>query len=124
MKELALVFLGGGIGSVLRYGCTLLAAHAPAVARSPFPWATFGVNVAGSLAIGALSALAARGLLAGEMRLLLVVGLCGGFTTFSTFSNEGLALLRAGHGLPFALYATGSIAAGVAAALAGWKMCG
>ena len=81
-----------------------------------FPWATLTVNVAGSFLIGLFYALSARLHLSEETRLFLTTGLCGGFTTFSTFSHENLALLRQGAYGAFALYATLSVATGLAAA--------
>ena len=102
-NALITIFLGGGIGSVMRFGV-----QAVMNGRIPplfFPWATLGVNVAGSFLI--------------ETRLFLTTGLCGGFTTFSTFSQESLTLLRQGHYAAFALYTLASVAAGIAAALAG-----
>ena len=92
MKYL-LVALGGGIGSVLRY--TLGGWVQMLSGSAAFPWGTFAVNALGCLMIGALSQLAeTRGLFAAETRLFLVVGLLGGFTTFSAFGNETLNLLR------------------------------
>ena len=111
------IFLGGGIGSVMRFGV-----QAVMNGRIPplfFPWATLGVNVAGSFLIGLFYALSARFGLSDETRLFLTTGLCGGFTTFSTFSQESLTLLRQGHYAAFALYTLASMAAGIAAALAG-----
>ena len=84
-----------------------------------FPWATLGVNVAGSFLIGLFYALSARLGLSEETRLFLTTGLCGGFTTFSTFSHEGLGMLRQGSYLPFLAYVTASVALGVTAALCG-----
>ena len=88
-------------------------------AASGFPWSTFTVNVAGCFLIGLLTAWIARQSLSADIRLLLVVGFCGGFTTFSTFSNEALALMRSGETVLFALYLAGSIVAGLLAVWAG-----
>ncbi|MFN8586253.1 MAG: fluoride efflux transporter CrcB [Candidatus Eisenbacteria bacterium] len=119
MKSALLVALGGAAGSVLRW--SVAAAVQRATQGAIVPWGTLAVNVAGSLAIGALLALAdERGVLAPDMRLLLVTGVLGGFTTFSAFSGETLALLREGHGGVALLYAAGSVVLGVAAAYAGW----
>lgn len=104
----ALVFLGGGAGAVLRYlvGRWLASPH--------FPWHTLGINVAGSFALG---------LLAGWHRdrlgvfALLGTGLCGGFTTFSTFSLETLLLMERGRPWAAAGYAGGSVAAGLVGVL-------
>lgn len=116
-KALICIFLGGGMGSVLRY-CVQLALHERIVPYN-FPWATFTVNIVGSFLIGMFYALSARFNLATDIRLLLTTGLCGGFTTFSTFSNDSLILLKQGlHGL-FLLYVVLSVALGVAAAMLG-----
>lgn len=118
MKEFLLVFLGGGVGSMMRYVVTLLLGR---VSAGGFPWATFTVNVVGSFLIGALSAWVARGVLSADARLLLVVGVCGGFTTFSTFSNEMLSLLRSGQTAVFFLYTFVSLALGLLAVWAAWR---
>lgn len=116
-KALICIFLGGGTGSVLRY-CVQLALHEHIVPYN-FPWATFTVNIVGSFLIGMFYALSARFNLATDIRFLLTTGLCGGFTTFSTFSNDSLILLKQGlHGL-FLLYVVLSVALGVAAAMLG-----
>ena len=84
-----------------------------------FPWATFTVNMIGCFLIGLFYALAARLHFPDEIRLLLTTGLCGGFTTFSTFSHEGVVLLRNGHWGLLALYTLLSIAIGIAAVFLG-----
>lgn len=120
-KELIAIFLGGGTGSVLRY-CVQLALHERIVPYN-FPWATFTVNIVGSFLIGLFYAWSARFNLPTDLRLLLTTGLCGGFTTFSTFSNDGLTLLKQGYGSLFLLYVALSIVLGTAAAFAG-NWCG
>ena len=109
-----MVFLGGGTGSVLRYLVGMW------IGSAVFPWATFAVNAVGSLAIGLFGGWAARFGWSDEMRLLLTTGLCGGFTTFSTFSKESLALAEAGRWCAFAAYAIGSVAIGIAAVALGY----
>lgn len=108
-----MVFLGGGTGSVLRYFVGLWSGTAA------FPWATFTVNAVGSLAIGLFGGWASRFGWSESVRLSLTVGLCGGFTTFSTFSKESLALAEAGRWSAFAAYAIGSVAVGIAAVALG-----
>ena len=121
-KALICIFLGGGTGSVLRY-CVQLALHERIVPYN-FPWATFTVNIVGSFLRGMFYALSARFNLPTDIRLLLTTGLCGGFTTFSTFSNDSLILLKQGlHGL-FLLYVVLSVTLGVAAALLGGALIG
>ena len=108
------VFLGGGTGSVLRYLVGLW------IGSAAFPWVTFAVNAIGSLAIGLFGGWAARFGWSDEMRLLLTTGLCGGFTTFSTFSKESLALIEGGRYSLFVLYVAGSVALGIIAAALGF----
>lgn len=116
-KELIYIFLGGGIGSVLRY-CVQLLMHERIVSYA-FPWATFAVNIIGSFLIGLFYALSVRFNLSPEIRLLLTAGFCGGFTTFSTFSNDGMMLLKEEFYGTFALYAILSIAIGLVAVIIG-----
>jgi CrcB protein len=90
------VALGGALGSVARHGCSVLAAR---WIGSGFPWATLFVNVAGSFAIGLLAALATsdgRPALGADARAFVIIGILGGFTTFSSFSLETLSLARSG----------------------------
>ena len=108
------VFIGGGIGSVLRYVIGLC------IGAAAFPWATIAVNVCGSLAIGLFGGWGERFGWSEAVRLALTVGLCGGFTTFSTFSKESLALVQSGRWCTFAAYAIGSIAIGLAAVALGY----
>ncbi len=118
MRIALLVALGGAIGSVLRWLMTQWALRlTPA---SAFPWGTLTVNVVGSLAIGAIMTLATeRAALSPEMRMLLVTGVLGGFTTFSAYSYETLVLLKSGQAPAAAFYALGSVALGIAAAFVG-----
>lgn len=115
MRDLLYVFIGGGLGSLMRY----VVGKVLSASASGFPWATFTVNVVGCFLIGLLSAWIVRQSLSADIRLLLVVGFCGGFTTFSTFSNEALALMRSGETMLFSLYLGGSIVAGLLAVWAG-----
>jgi CrcB protein len=90
------VAIGGALGSVARYGCSGLVARFAGVT---FPWGTLLVNVSGSFVIGVLAALVAvdgRPLVAGDARAFLMVGVLGGFTTFSSFSFDTLNLARSG----------------------------
>ena len=116
-KILITVFLGGGLGSLMRYG--MQAAMHGRISPFLFPWATLSVNILGSFLIGIFYVLSARFNLSDETRLFLTTGLCGGFTTFSTFSHEGMTLIRQGNYGTFLLYVTLSVALGVAAAFAG-----
>ncbi len=117
----AFVALGGAAGSALRFlvGRGFVQWLGPNRATA-FPWATLSVNVAGSLAMGLLVGWLARHGTGGEStRLLLGVGLLGGFTTFSSFSMEVVLLIERGAIGWAAFYAMVSLAAGVAAMMAG-----
>ena len=119
MKGIAYIFIGGGVGSVLRYLAQISINERMSGIGFPFSWGTFIVNIAGSLLIGLFYSISERWNLSMEMRLLLTTGLCGGFTTFSTFSNDGLSLLRGEFYGTFLLYALLSIGLGLVAVLAG-----
>ena len=111
------VALGGAIGSVLRYqlGRGMTWWLGPQ-AVSAFPWATLAVNLIGSLAMGVLAGWLARYGENGEpVRLLLGVGLLGGFTTFSAFSLELMVLIERGQAGQAFLYAAVSVLAGLSA---------
>ena len=120
----ALVFAGGGTGAVLRYQFGRWMTHmlGPQVV-STFPWATLAVNVIGSLAMGLLAGWLARHGSGGETtRLLVGVGLLGGFTTFSAFSLELVLLIERGQYLFAALYLILSVALGVTGLIFGLTM--
>jgi CrcB protein len=88
--------------------------------RGVFPWGTLAVNVLGGFAIGALAELfALRWSVSPEIRALLVTGILGGFTTFSAFSLELLAMAERGAWLPAAAYIVASVALSLGAAAAG-----
>jgi len=111
------VFIGGGVGAVLRYLISV-GWKAYCVGQEgavTFPWPTLIANVLGCLMIGIFYAHSSSWGLSPNARLLLTTGLCGGFTTFSTFSYEALNLLRTGMYCSFALYATLSFILGLLA---------
>ncbi|MDR0937955.1 MAG: fluoride efflux transporter CrcB [Mediterranea sp.] len=116
-KEVLYIFIGGGAGSVLRYAAQVLLHER--IVPYHFPWSTLCVNLVGSFLIGLFYAFSERWQLSTEARLFLTAGVCGGFTTFSTFSNDGLALLKDGFYGTFALYVVASVGSGLIAALAG-----
>lgn len=110
------VALGSAAGGVLRYAVSFLLATG-----GLFPWGTLAVNVLGSLAIGVLSGFLARGGAHVEaIRAFAVVGVCGGFTTFSTFSNETFRLLENNQWLSAAGYVGLSVVAGLVAVFVGY----
>jgi len=116
IKQLILVGVGGGIGSIFRF---LISRTIPFVQGS-FPWATFIINITGCFIIGLLIGLLFKHPASAEnMRLLLVVGFCGGFTTFSTFSLENVFMYQSGNYLALALYITLSVILGFAAVFLG-----
>ena len=114
MKHLLLVFLGGGLGSSLRYIVSKW------LNTGTYPLGTFAVNIIGSLLIGIILGLAAKGgNISANTSLFLATGFCGGFTTFSTFSYENNMFLKSGDFLSFSLYTTASVAVGIFTAFVG-----
>lgn len=115
--SILLVGLGSFLGGTCRYLSSIsLGRILPGV----FPFATFIINIVGCFLIGAFYSLAENGnWLSPNVRLFLTVGFCGGFTTFSTFSNEILQLFRSGNVLTAALYAAASVFLGVLSAWVG-----
>jgi CrcB protein len=112
-----LVALGGAIGSVLRW---VVIATAGARFGPAFPWGTLAVNLAGSFVIGAVFELTAGpGALSPGVRLFLATGICGGFTTFSTFTLDALALGREGSAAFALAYLGGSVVLGLVAVYLG-----
>ena len=91
--NILLVFVGGGLGSLVRYGISLTISRLDI----HFPLATLVSNVVACFIIGAITAAVTKGNLTDAHRLLLATGFCGGFSTFSTFSNETLQLAQNGQ---------------------------
>lgn len=116
MKAILMVFLGGGLGSVLRFMITKVLNKSPL----EIPYGTFTVNILGSLLLGFILGISLKnGALSNNTILFLATGFCGGFTTFSTFSYENQVFLRTGDYTNFAIYTFGSILAGFAAIFIG-----
>lgn len=116
MKEFLIVAGGSFFGGGLRY---VVSKAAQAWLPVAFPWGTFTVNIVGCFIIGLLSALPMGGWLSPQTKLFLTTGFCGGFTTFSTFMNEGYGLARQGDTLVFTLYIIASLAVGMLAVVLG-----
>lgn len=119
MNNIIAVFVGGGLGSVLRYAMTL---WIPVTGQSYFPWATFLSNIAASFVLGLLIGLGIKSSLDNRIPLLLIVGFCGGFSTFSTFSNEVFVLLERGDYAQSICYALSSMVTCVVAVGIGFML--
>lgn len=111
------VFFGAGIGGAARQGVNLLSAR---LFGLNFPYGTMIINVAGCFLMGLIAGyFALRGHLPQEMRLFLMTGILGGFTTFSAFSLDAITLWERGAVLPAALYVVGSVFASLLAVFLG-----
>lgn len=116
MKQLGLVFLGGGFGSVLRYIIGKWLNNT----ENGIPYGTFAANILGSLLIGIILGYAAKNeTISQNTTLLLATGFCGGFTTFSTFAYESHVFLKSGDFTTFAFYTIASFVIGFLAVFAG-----
>jgi fluoride exporter len=124
VHPVTLLTIGGGVGANARYwlGALVRSLHA----ATAFPWATFAINVSGSVVLGFVAALCLNH--PDESRrnwyLLLGTGFCGGFTTFSAFSLETLELLQTGRPWTAAAYVFGSVAVGVLGVWLALKVAG
>lgn len=118
LRNILLVGAGSFVGGALRYAVSMLMKYS-----GGFPWATFTVNILGCLLIGLLWGIFSKYNGASQqLALLLSVGFCGGFTTFSTFSKESLQLLQAGNWTCLALYVAGSVILGLLLVAAGYQI--
>lgn len=111
------VFVGGGLGSLCRFGLAQWLNRSEA-----YPWGTFLANGLSCIILGVLVALVSKQSLSSEFRLLLITGFCGGFSTFSTFSNELLQMLRQANYLAAGSYLLGSITFGLFAIWLGMRI--
>lgn len=120
IRNILLVAFGGALGSTFRFLVSkLLQGHV----NTDFPVGTMAVNLIGCLLIGLFYGLSERtGLISAEWRLFLIVGICGGFTTFSTFMNDSLQLLSADRILFAALYTAGSVFIGLLSVFVGMQL--
>lgn len=115
IKNLLLVGLGGGIGSMLRYAGSLL------IGSKIFPYATLSVNIIGSFIIGVIFALCIKeDVVLNNWKLFVATGICGGFTTFSAFSLENMGLLQSGKYGMALTYIGLSILLGIGATFLGY----
>ena len=120
IKNFLIVGLGGAVGSMLRYGVQKIFQVQSAAA---FPTGTLLVNIAGCFLIGILWSMVSRSLTWNEeMKLLLMTGFCGGFTTFSAFTFEGIGLLKESKTFLFVIYITASVVGGLLATLIGIRI--
>lgn len=118
--SILLVGLGGAIGSVARFIIQRWTSY-----NYPhyFPWATFGINLAGCFLIGIFWGLSFRSFALNEnWKLFLMTGICGGFTTFSAFTLESIGLIREQRMMVFLIYAAGSVVGGLLATYLGIKL--
>jgi CrcB protein len=115
IKSLLLVGAGGALGSIARYAVSMLFAHFAICSH----WTTLLVNVIGSFLIGLSIPIFSNG-----AHLFAVVGFCGGFTTFSTFSSQALQLFQAGERLTASVYEAASVIVSIAMVLLGMFLAG
>lgn len=117
IKNLLLVGLGGAIGSMLRFGSSLL------IGTKNFPYATLAVNITGSFIIGLVFAMSIKDeVFLNNWKLFLATGVCGGFTTFSAFSLENMGLLQSGRIGIVLIYVLLSVVLGIAATFLGYQL--
>jgi len=120
MKTILFVALGGALGASGRYAVGILTLH---ISGNNFQWGTIFVNVVGSFCLGIIvAAMTFAWSPSPEMRSFLIVGLLGGFTTFSAFSLETVVLLEKGHLELALIYIVGTVLLSIAGLIAGLKL--
>ena len=120
MKTVLIVGVGGCIGSMFRY---LTALYFSKLIPSPFPYGTFIVNILGCLVIGLIYGFSTRfQSFSPEWRIFLATGICGGYTTFSSFAYENVKLLQGGDYVTFSWYAISSFVLGLLATFIGMEL--
>lgn len=119
LLQACLLAVAGAAGTLLRSGCTTLAVRC---FGHSFPWGTFAVNVIGSFAFGAIYAFARSRPPAPGVEAVLLVGLLGGFTTFSTFAFQAAEMLQSGRAAAAVGYVAATNLAGLAAVWAGLRL--
>lgn len=118
----AILAAAGAFGTLLRAGCTLLADR---LVGHAFPWGTLAVNVAGSFAFGLIYAMTrSRGWLSGPHEMILLVGLLGGFTTYSSFAFQTVEMLTHGRAAAALAYVVATNVSALAAVWAGLRTFG
>lgn len=117
VQLLAAVAIGGSLGSVARY---LMAIGAGRLVGTEFPWGTLVINIVGSFLIGVFAEAFALSWNASQVtRVFLTVGICGGFTTFSTFSLDAIVLMQRGELWSAGAYIAASVALSILALFGG-----
>lgn len=116
LKNLLFIFIGGGLGSVLRFVISFF--------NTNYSYGTFLANFLGCLLIGVFMELGQRSVFSQPVFLSLAVGFCGGFTTFSTFTAENYKLLASGDYFGFGIYSFGTFAICLLGLILGNKMVG
>lgn len=120
MNSFVIVFLGAGLGGMLRHGVNILV---PRIMGTAFPYHTLSINIVGSLVMGLfVGFFALKADPAQDWRLFLTTGICGGFTTFSAFSLDAVLLYERGEATLSAVYVLVSVVASLAALVAGLRI--
>ena len=121
MQKVLFVLIGGAAGTGLRFGLSTFINSL--LKQPPFPYATFIINLTGSFAIGLLAEwFSAKEVVSPDLRIAILTGVLGGYTTFSSFSFETFGLLRDGKILAALSYSLGSVLLGLLATWGGIRL--